>query len=125
METEWIVEFFDEFRDEFRQLPPHVKVEVGAVFDLLRRFGPTLGRPQVDTLKGSTFANMKEIRADTDDDWYRFAFAFDPQRRAIVLCGGGKGGRNSKQFYRQLVATADRRYAAYLEDISDGPNNKP
>lgn len=114
---EWDVRFFDEFKAEFRALPDEVKVEVGLVFDSLRDLGPNLGRPMIDTLKGSSFDNMKELRVDMADDWYRFALAFDPERKAIVLCGGGKGGRSQKVFYKQLIDLADRRYATHLRDL--------
>jgi hypothetical protein len=40
--------------------------------------GPALGRPLVDTLKGSRYANMKELRVSRDKQEWRFAFAFDP-----------------------------------------------
>ena len=122
--AEWEVRFFDEFKSEFRDLPVEVKFELGAVFDLLRKFGPELGRPAVDTLSGSDFSNMKEIRVDTPDDWYRFAFAFDPLRRAIVLCGGGKGGKSQRAFYKRLIELADARYTTHLKDLSDGTNNQ-
>jgi hypothetical protein len=71
----------------------------------------------VGTLKGSTFPNMKEIRFSTDSDWYRIAFAFDPDKRAIVLCGGGKGGVSQAKFYKALIAKADLRYAEHLREI--------
>jgi hypothetical protein len=45
----------------------------------LAQFGPNLGRPNVDTLEGSDFANMKELRFRLDGLW-RFAFAFDPKQ---------------------------------------------
>lgn len=122
--TDWEVRFFDEFKSEFRDLDAEVKVELGGVFDLLRRFGPDLGRPAVDTLNGSEFSNMKEIRVDRPDDWYRFAFAFDPARRAIVLCGGGKGGKSQRAFYKRLVDLADARYAAHLKDMDDGTDDQ-
>ena len=123
--TGWEVRFFDEFKSEFHDLPRDVKLELGEVIDLLRKFGPDLGRPAVDTLNGSAFSNMKEIRVDVADDWYRFAFAFDPLRRAIVLCGGGKGGKSQKAFYKRLVVLADTRYAVHLEDIeNDGSNDQ-
>jgi hypothetical protein len=35
---------------------------------------------------------MKERRFDVDNGVWRFAFAFDPKRTAIVLCGGDKSG---------------------------------
>jgi hypothetical protein len=49
---EWEIRFFDEFKSEFRTLPLAVKLDLGAAFDLLRRFGPDLSRPTVDTLNG-------------------------------------------------------------------------
>ncbi|MFC0482263.1 type II toxin-antitoxin system RelE/ParE family toxin [Gellertiella hungarica] len=46
---------------------------------------------------------------------WRFAFAFDPARQAVLLCGGAKQGMSQPLFYRRLVETADRRYADWLE----------
>src|SRR6266851_8300425 len=66
-----------------------------------------LGRPRVDTLKGSRHANMKELRFDADDGVWRVAFAFDPKRKAILLVAGDKSGGSEKRFYRQLIAKAD------------------
>ena len=83
---------------------------------MLETFGPTLGRPNVDTLDGSNFPNMKELRFRHDGLW-RFAFAFDPHRQAIVLVGGDKEGKNQKAFYRDLIATANRRFAAHLASL--------
>jgi hypothetical protein len=81
---------------------------------LLEKFGPQLGRPRVDTLNGSRHANMKELRFTADDGVWRFAFAFDPKRRALVLCGGDKSGGGEKRFYRQLIQKADGRFDAHL-----------
>jgi len=39
---------------------------------------------------------------------WRFTFAFDPRRRAIVLCGGDKSGGNEKRFHRRLIRADDR-----------------
>jgi hypothetical protein len=41
---------------------------------------------------------MKELRFEADDGVWRFAFAFDPTRRAIVLYGGDKSGGQRKTF---------------------------
>jgi len=46
----------------------------------LQAEGPTLGRPLIDTLKGSAFSNMKELRIGAGGAW-RVAFAFDPVAR--------------------------------------------
>lgn len=72
--------------------------ELLAYIELLEQFGPQLGRPRVDTLNGSRHANMKELRFDASGGVWRIAFAFDPKRRAIVLCGGDKSGGSQKRF---------------------------
>ena len=57
---------------------------------------------------------MKELRADTRDQVLRIAFAFDPNRAAILLLGGNKAGTGQKRFYRQLIAKADELYDVHL-----------
>ena len=86
--AKWAVDFHDDFVPEYNQLPIDVQDELLAHIRLLEQFGPQLGRPRVDTLQGSRHANMKELRFDAADGVWRFAFAFDPNRQAIVLCGG-------------------------------------
>jgi hypothetical protein len=61
---------------------------------------------------------MKELRVAVADDWYRFAFAFDPQQQAVVLCGGGKAGMSQAKFYKALIAKADRRFEDWLKEGS-------
>lgn len=116
----WEVRLYPDFVPEFKALPASVKAQLGEVFDHLRESGPFLGRPEIDTLKGSTHSNMKEIRLGTASGWYRFAFAFDPRKRAIILCGGDKGGINQTLFYTGLIRTADERFRQHLEDLKSG-----
>lgn len=87
---------------------------------LLAHFRPQLGRPRVDPLNGSRYANMKELRFDAADGVWRVAFAFDPKRRAILLVAGDKAGVSQKRFYRQLVAKADTRFDGYLAALKKG-----
>jgi hypothetical protein len=42
---------------------------------------------------------MKELRFDAANGVWRIAFAFDPKRQAILLCGGDKSGRSEDRFY--------------------------
>jgi hypothetical protein len=60
---------------------------------------------------------MKELRITIPGGEWRVSFAFDPQRKAILLVGGNKSGISSKQFYQRLIRTADRRYKDYLADL--------
>jgi hypothetical protein len=79
----WSVATTDEFDNWFADLAEGAQVEVIAKVELLKPVGPRLGRPHADTLKGSRYSNMKELRADTRDQVLRVAFAFDPDRSAI------------------------------------------
>jgi hypothetical protein len=66
MEKQWEAIFHDDFIPEFRVLSEVVQNVLVALTTILREKGPILGRPQVDTLKGSRHANMKELRFDAD-----------------------------------------------------------
>ena len=110
----WIVAIGDEFEPDFDKLHEDVRTEILAMSRLLRQFGPQLGRPRVDTLKGSRHANMKEMRFSAADGEWRVAFAFDTKREAILLVAGDKSGSSEKRFYRRLVRKADERFEAHL-----------
>jgi hypothetical protein len=110
----WMVRFAPEFVTEFNGLTDAVKIELLAQAKLLGQFGPQLGRPRVDTLKGSRHANMKELRFDADGGVWRVAFAFDPLREAVLLVAGDKSGGSEPRFYRSLIRTADARFSAHL-----------
>jgi len=101
------------FADERGELPEAVSDKLDAMLLVLEQAGPELGRPWADRLNASVFANMKELRFRLDGVW-RFAFAFDHDRNAVVLVGGDKEGQNQKRFYKRLIATADERFGEWL-----------
>ena len=113
----WSVENHEEFDLEYRDLPESVRIALLAHADLLRTFGPTLGRPYVDTLSGSKHKNMKELRFDADGGVWRVAFAFDPRRHAILLIAGDKAGVAQKRFYKAMIAKADSRYTGHIDAL--------
>src|SRR5438094_9951203 len=104
----------DEFKPEFDALDQDVRREILALARVLQKFGTQLGRPRVDTLKGSRHANMKELRFSAADGEWRVAFAFDTKRTAILLVAGNKSGQSEKRFYRELIRKADHRFDAHL-----------
>ncbi|MBU4530945.1 MAG: type II toxin-antitoxin system RelE/ParE family toxin [Hoeflea sp.] len=112
----YTVRFHPDFVPEWKVLNIGLKELVGEVLDHIEDDGPYLGRPEVDTLKGSRFPNMKEIRVRFLKEVWRFAFAFDPDQSAVILCGNDKQGVNEELFYRQLIAKADKRYASWLKE---------
>ena len=110
----WVVAIDDEFEPEFDELHEDVRTEILALSLLLQQFGPQLGRPRVDTLKASRYANMKELRFNAAEGEWRVAFAFDTKREAILLVAGDKSGVSEKRFYRGLIRKADERFEAHL-----------
>jgi len=69
------------------------------------------GRPLVDTIAGTSIANLKELRVGT----VRILFAFDPWRSTILLAAGDKAGRWSV-WYREAIPLAEQRYVIYLRE---------
>lgn len=116
----WDVIFHDAFEREFDAYPEDVQDRILARAGLLEINGPQLGRPIADTLKGSRHANMKELRLDADDGVWRVAFAFDPERKAILLAAGDKTGINTNRFYRRLISKADERFDDHLRQLKGG-----
>ena len=106
----WQVEFCDEFDPEFETLDAVVQDALLAHLAPLREFGPALGRPMVDTLKGSSIANLKELRFDAAGGVWRVLFAFDGRRVAVLLVAGDKRGVRQDRFYKALIATAEARW---------------
>jgi hypothetical protein len=115
--SSWVVEFHDEFEAEFAALDDDVQDNLLAAAKALQIAGPKAGRPHVDTLAGSKHVNMKELRFDAHDgnEEWRAAFAFDPNRRAIILVAGAKQGKSGKRFYKQLISLADERFDSHLK----------
>lgn len=118
LERPWVVEFHPEFSREILGFSDSVRREIYSLVGLLRKLGPQLGRPQVDSLKGSKHSNLKELRFRADNGAWRVAFAFDLHRRAILLVGGDKSGVSKDKFYRNLIDIADRRFDQHQRAIS-------
>ncbi len=113
----WSVILLDEVEAWFLAMvddDPESAVLVAAALDLLEEVGPTLGRPAVDRIKGSKLHNLKELRPGSSGrSEIRMLFVFDPDRQAVVLTAGDKGG-NWRQWYVQHVPLAEVRYRKWL-----------
>lgn len=114
----WRVELLQEFVDWLATLPRDTQAAIGHDLDLLAARGPLLARPHADTVRGSRFSNMKELRTMHEGRQYRTFFAFDPRRRAIVMVGGDKTG--DARFYARMLAEADALFARHLARIEGG-----
>jgi len=62
--------------------------------------------------------NLKELRpGSAGSSQVRILFAFDPQRRAVLLVAGDKAGRWNR-WYDQAIPLAERRYQEYLGEVN-------
>jgi hypothetical protein len=98
----WDVESTETFDEWFDGLPKKQQRSIVAGVDLLEEEGPALGRPVVDSIKGSRHSNMKELRRGT----LRVLFAFDTERSALLLIGGDKRDRWD-DWYEEAIPEAD------------------
>ncbi|HAJ45791.1 MAG TPA: addiction module toxin RelE, partial [Alphaproteobacteria bacterium] len=110
----WEIRFHPAFVPEFDDLATGVQDALLERAKWLEAFGPKLGRPHADALKGSKHANMKELRFSSDGGVWRVAFAFDPERRGVLLVAGDKSGTGKTAFYKGLIKRADERYDDHL-----------
>jgi hypothetical protein len=114
----WAVLLMPEFQHWLDGLPSADRVGILQDAMLLQEFGPHLGRPHVDTMKGSRYPNMKELRSRHAGHQYRTLFAFDPKQRAVLLLGGDKVGQDEGRFYNALIKQADALYARHLVQVA-------
>lgn len=105
----------DEFDQWWEEQEESLQDAVAAYVGLLEHDGPNLGRPYVDTLRGSSIPNLKELRVQYRGEPYRILFAFDPKREALLLLGGNKGG--DKRWYRRTIPRAEAIFARHLEEL--------
>jgi hypothetical protein len=114
---DWIIIFHPAFRDWLYEQEEDVQDSILAGLGLLKQEGPLLGRPYVDTIHGSQYPNLKELRVQHAGEPWRILFAFDPIRQAIVLVGGNKTG--DKRWYKKNIPIAEQRFAKHLETLED------
>ena len=113
----WEVEYTDQFEVWWLTLSAEDQNSIRASVEVLEERGPALGRPLVDTLKGSRHPNMKELRPTVGN--IRILFAFDPRRTAILLLGGDKTNR-WREWYQRMIPIADRLYDEHLDTLRKG-----
>lgn len=112
---EWTVIFNVEFTAWLNSQEEALQDEIIANLKVLQETGPALGRPRVDTLRGSLFVNMKELRIQFRGNPYRILFAFDSKRQAVMLVGGCKAG--DRRWYKNHVPIADKRFKEHCKKL--------
>ncbi len=110
----WEIEFGGSTEQWYAGLRSKERIEIGKALTAIRQQGPGLRRPLVGTISHSRHRNMREARSAGGN--LRILFAFDPNRRAVLLVGGDKTHKWDK-WYRENVPQADRIYDRHLHDI--------
>lgn len=109
----------DEAKRWFTGLDDRRAEQVAIMLNALQEQGPALSGPLCKRIRHSRHHNMKELRSVGGH--LRILFAFDPQRRAIILTGGDKAG-NWTRFYTHHIPLADRLLDEHLRTCGrEGP----
>lgn len=114
MKQEWDIILQDPLLSWLDSLVEDDVLKIYAALELLSTEGPQLGRPYADTIQGSKYTNLKELRVQSKLSVFRLFYIFDPIRQAIVLCGGDKKGKNEKRFYKEMMSLSEQTYDEYL-----------
>lgn len=94
-------------------------MSVSKAIEALSEEGPALGRPLVDTIKGSRLANLKELRpGSAGSSEVRLLFVFNPERHAVILVGGDKSG-NWRDWYHSAIPAAEAAYDEHLRRMRE------
>jgi hypothetical protein len=115
----WSIRVTGEVRQWLRDLQrndPASYESVRVAVDKLAEVGPGLGRPLVDTLRGSSISNLKELRPRSGRDVaIRVLFVFDPWSQGVLLVAGNKAGSWAR-WYQQNIPMAEAAYKAWLDN---------
>jgi hypothetical protein len=111
----WEIEASDEFIAWYDALTRGERKAIARNVEVLEQEGPDLGRPQVDTLKGSKIPNLKELRVQHEGRPIRVLFVFDPRRVGYLILGGDKTGDN--RWYETFIPIAEAIYQQHLREI--------
>jgi hypothetical protein len=109
----WTLHYIDYYEEWLEAQEEDLQDEAIAQLGVLEEYGPNLGRPWVDTLKGSKISNLKEVRFSYKGAPIRILFAFDPRQQGVIILGGDKTG--DKRWYKTNIPIAEKLYAEHLE----------
>ena len=115
----WPVKYTLEYEDWFTKQDEENKMIINAKVILLSEFGPNLGRPYVDTIKGSKYKNLKELRIKYKNIVIRILFIFSKKRNCWLLIGGDKKGKNEEDFYIKIIKQAEDLLEKYSEIMEE------
>ena len=115
----WPIDYTKEYECWFTGQEEDHKIAITAKVLLLSEFGPNLARPHADTIQGSKYPNLKELRIQHKNAIFRVLFMFNKKRDCWLLIGGNKKGKNEEDFYKKLIKEAEGLIDMYPEIIGE------
>ncbi|WP_338070600.1 type II toxin-antitoxin system RelE/ParE family toxin [Bifidobacterium callimiconis] len=110
--------------DWLLSLDEETYAQVMASLEILGERGPMLGRPLVDSIRYSSIHNLKELRPSSSGiSEIRMLFAFDPERRAVMLVAGDKRGKWDA-WYKTNIPLAEQRWNTYMEERNEADDHR-
>lgn len=76
---------------------------------MLQLLGLALPFPHSSDIKGTNYA-FRELRVNNPP--IRVLYAFDPERKAVLIIGGDKSG--DERFYERIIPQAEKLWLEYL-----------
>jgi hypothetical protein len=110
----WAVVVLENVVAWYQDMSEAEKDDFEVAVDLLEQHGPILQYPWSSQIRGSKLRTMRELRYQHGGDPYRVLYVFDPERQAVLLLGGNKGG--NARWYIQNIPKAERLYQQYLDE---------
>lgn len=96
-----------EYTQWFSTLSDKQKASVLVRVHWLVTYGPTAGRPYVDTISHTSISNLKELRVSSQGH-IRILFIFSAQRDLFLLVGGDKSIDGQwNRWYNSAIALAE------------------
>lgn len=105
----------DEFRDWYYELDNTDADKVFQIIGMLEAVGVTLKFPYSSNIEGSKYP-LRELRIQSKGQPLRILYAFNPERNALLILGGNKGGND--RWYDVNIPLAEKIWEQHLEDIA-------
>ena len=113
----------DEFAEWFQSIEEVYVNAIVVAVSKLESEGVSVGHPASSAIKGATFG-LRELRIRSHGHALRIFYAFDPRRDAVLVIGGDKTGRNSDDFYDEMIAKSERIWSDYLAEQRRGEHDE-
>jgi|SRR5579871_4971473 len=82
----WQIDFFNkQVLEDAENMPPGIKAKFIKISELIEEFGPEIGMPHVDTIKGKDCHGLFEMRPKGKEGIARALFCTLPGRKIIIL----------------------------------------